>query len=113
MTLNQIVQERVLSQGQHCFFVTDFSGAKIGVLTLQDITRVPQIQWRYTAAQAVMVPLHRLITVEPDMELLAALKKMDDENLSQVSVADQFGLVGMLSRDNVVRYLKLRSHLKM
>lgn len=113
MTLNQIVQERVLSQGQHCFFVTDFSGAKIGVLTLQDITRVPQLQWRYTAAQTVMTPLHRLVTVEPDMELLAALKKMDDENLSEVSVADQYGLVGMLSRDNVVRYLKLRSHLKM
>lgn len=113
MTLNQIVQERVLSQGQHCFFVTDFSGAKIGVLTLQDITRIPQLQWRYTAAQTVMTPLHRLVTVEPDMELLAALKKMDDENLSEVSVADQYGLVGMLSRDNVVRYLKLRSHLKM
>jgi Zn-dependent protease/predicted transcriptional regulator len=112
MTLNQIVQERVLSQGQHCFFVTDFGGVTVGMLTLQDITRIPQLQWRYMAAQEVMTPLHRLVTVNSDMELLAALRKMEEENLSQVSVVDEYGLVGMLSRDNVVRYLKLRTDLK-
>lgn len=110
-TLNQIVQERVLANGQHCFFITDFSGAIIGVLNLQDITRIPQMQWRYLAAQEAMTPLHKLVTVDSEMELLKALRKMEEEDLSQVSVVDEYGLVGMLSRDNVIRFLKLRSDL--
>lgn len=113
MTLNQIVHERVLSRGQHCFFIADFNGANIGALTLQDITRIPQLQWRFTTAQAVMTPLDKLVTVETDMELLAALNKMEEANLAQVSVVDHGGLVGMLTRENIISYLKLRSALKM
>ncbi|MCZ7551102.1 MAG: hypothetical protein B6D39_02895 [Anaerolineae bacterium UTCFX2] len=113
MTLNQIVQERVLSRGQHSFFVTDFSGTNIGALTLQDITQIPQLQWRFTTAQTVMTPLHKLVTVDTDMELLAALQKMEEANLTQVSVVDDDRLVGILSRENIASYLKLRSALKM
>jgi len=111
ITLNQVVQERVLSSGQHCFFVVDSDRNPRGLLTLQEITRIPQLRWRYTTAEDVMTPLHKLISVDPDMELLTALQKMDEQNLPQMPVIDQFGPVGMLSRDNVLRYLKLRTEL--
>jgi len=111
ISLNQLVQERVLSNGQHCFFVVDFNGNPRGLLTLQDITRIPQIRWRFTTAEDVMTPLQKLISVDPEMELLTALRKMDEQNLPQMPVMDQFGLVGMLSRENVFRYLNLRTEL--
>ncbi len=111
ISLHQLIQERVLSNGQHCFFVIDFNGNPRGLLTLQDITRIPKIRWRFTTAEEVMTPLHKLASVEPDTELLAALLKMDEENLPQMPVMDQFGLVGLLSRENILRYLKLRGEL--
>ena len=111
ISLNQLVQERVLSNGQHCFFVVDFNGNPRGLLTLQDITRIPQIRWRFTTAEEVMTPLHKLVSVDPDTELMAAMRKMDEENLPQMPVMDQFGLVGLLSRENILRYLKLRGEL--
>lgn len=109
VTLNQIVQEHVLTKGQHCFFVVDFNSQPVGVLTLQDITRLPQVQWRYIAAREAMTPLQKLSQVDPDTELLLALQKMEAENLAQMTVVDEYGPVGILSRDNVIRFLQLRS----
>jgi Zn-dependent protease len=111
ITLNQIVQERVLGFGQHSFIVTDFNGFKLGLLTLEDITRIPQIKWRFVSAQEIMTPIHKLQYFEPNEDLLIALRKMDEENIPQMPVIDEQHLVGMLYRENILRYLKLRSKL--
>jgi Zn-dependent protease len=112
-TLNQLVQERVLVGGQHCFFVTDYTGEVRGMLTLQDITRVPRASWRYTTAEQVMTPFSRLVQVAPETDLLVALKTMEEQNLLQVTVVEHNRPVGVLSKEIVLRYLRLRMDLGM
>lgn len=44
-------------------------------------------------------------------ELLAALRTMDDANVAQVPVVKGDEIVGMLSREQVLRYIRLRVEL--
>jgi Zn-dependent protease len=114
MTLNQIVQERVLTNGQHNFFVVDYTtGEPCGMLTLQDITAIPQLKWRFTTAQDVMKPMARLAPVAPETELWEAMQKMESDHLLQLPVINRDRLVGLISRDNVLRFLRLRTELGM
>ncbi len=107
-SLNQIVEEKILTSGKRCFFVT-IDGKLQGMLTLRDISKVPQQKWRYTTSEQAMVTLNRLISVEPDTELLTALRRMDSENIAQVPVLVDGELVGVLSREQIVSYLRSRA----
>lgn len=110
LTLRQLVDERVLAGGQRCFFVAS-NGDLEGMITLRDIAAVPQQQWRFTTTEQVMVPYERLVKVHPDMELFKALQAMDDANVAQVPVVEGNAIVGMLSREQIVHYIRIRSEL--
>ena len=107
-----VVDNQVLSGGQSCFFVAD-NGKLQGLLTLRDISQIPQPKWRFTTMGQAMVPAERLVSVTPDTELLKALQTMDDANLAQMPVLEDGILVGVLSRENVLHYLRVRADLKM
>jgi len=111
--INQLVHDRVMPFGQRCFFVTDYSGELRGLLSTEDISRIPQQKWRFITAEQVMIPLKNLEHVDADTELLVALRTMENANLIQLPVIQHNRLVGLLSRDHVLRYLKLRTQLGM
>jgi CBS domain-containing protein len=108
--LSTLVEERVLNGGERCFFVAD-NGKLYGMLTLRDISAIPQARWGFTTTRQAMVPYERLVHVAPRTELIAALKIMDDHNIAQVPVVENDELVGMLSREQVVHYLRSRAEL--
>jgi Zn-dependent protease len=109
-TLNQLVEERVLTGGKRCFFVTE-EGQLQGMLSLRDITEVPKPKWRYTTVQQVMTPTSRLVQVTPETKLLDALSVMADSNVAQVPVIESGNLLGVLSREQIVQYVRLRAKL--
>lgn len=108
--INQIVEERVLTGGQRCFFIAD-NGVLQGMLTLRDIAQIPQQKWRFTTTRQAMVPINRMLSVEPDAELLTAMQTMDSAKVAQVPVLDHGELVGVLTREQVVHYLRTRAEL--
>lgn len=110
LSLNQLVEEKVLTGGQRTFFVSD-NGHPRGMLTLRDVTAVPQQKWRLTTVEQVMVPLKRLTHVQPDQELLAALQLMDNSNVAQVPVIEKDQVVGVLTREQVLHYIRTRAEL--
>jgi Zn-dependent protease len=111
--LNQLVQERVLRQGNACFVVTDYDGQMRGVLTLQDITRIPQMQWRFATAGQAMTPLQGLPRVEANDELLNALQRMDEAESHHATVVQFNRPIGLISREQVLKYLRMRTQLGM
>ena len=109
-SINQLVEERVLTGGQRCFFVAD-NGKLEGMITLRDISQIPQPKWRFTTIRAAMVPVNRMISIDPDTDLLAALQMMDSANISQIPVLADGELVGVLTREQIVHYLRTRAEL--
>jgi Zn-dependent protease len=108
--LSRVVEEQVLGSGQSCIFVTE-DGVPRGMLTLSDITGIPQHSWRFVTAGRAMVPLERLIGIDSDVELLEALRMMDAANVTNARVVEDDQTVGTLSREQMWSYLRLRSEL--
>lgn len=110
ISINQLVEDKVLTRGQRCFFVTQ-DEALMGILTLRDIANIPQSKWRFVTTAQAMVPLRRLVSVSPHTELLTALRTMDSADVAQIPVIDGDELVGVLSREHVVHYLRTKAEL--
>ena len=78
-----------------------------GVVTLTDIERVPY-QDRY-AARVSDIMTKNIISVPSTARASDALKLISSKNIGRVMVVDNGSLVGILSRTDLVRILRLRS----
>jgi Zn-dependent protease len=108
LTMQQLVERHILGQGQASFIVTT-GGNPVGVLSLRDVSNVPRADWDQTTTGDVMTPLTALPRVSPNDELLTAIEVMDANQLLQVPVFEGSQLAGLLTRDEVIRHLRLRS----
>lgn len=104
MALQELVDKHVLMGGHRCFVVSR-DGAPAGLVTLSDIRKVPRSAWAATKANQVMIPPEKLASIPPDAELWTALEKIGRDGVSQLPVVEDGAVVGILSRDDVVRYL--------
>lgn len=109
-TLGRLVHEEVLGRGRRCFFVTD-DGQLRGLLTLHEVKAVAPERWEDVTAAEIMTPADRLVTVSPEEDLVEALQKMDDARVSQLPVVAGETLVGTVSREQVLHYVRVRAEL--
>ncbi len=108
LTLQDFVDGYVLPYDQRAFPVVD-GNLLAGIITLTDLKNAPRDQWNTLLVQDKMTPANRLVVVGPDEQVAVALADMED--LNQLPVVEQGRLVGMLSRSNVIRFLRLREEL--
>ena len=67
---------------------------------------MPRGEWRTTSAAQAMLPLDKLMRISPDKELWAALQQMDRGGVNQLPVMTNNQVVGMLSREDVITFLR-------
>ena len=108
ITLQQLVEQHILGQGQGSFIVTAAANP-VGVLNLRDVSQVSREDWARTTAGDVMTPLSDLPRVGVNDELLTAVQLMDANQLLQLPVFDGSRLAGLLTRDEVIHHLRLRA----
>jgi predicted transcriptional regulator len=112
MSLRTLVEEHMLRGGRRCFMVSENHRLR-GMLTLYDVARVPRTQWGHITTEHVMAPWERMLRVSPTTALLEALRIMDNANVNQVPVVEGNDIVGMLSREHLLHYLRTRAELGM
>ena len=106
VTLQDLVDEHILGSGQHCFLVKR-GDDEVGLMTMQRLKEVPRSQWSTTRAGQVMLPLDKLESIDPNAGLWTALEKLDRDGVNQLPVVDGSGIVGILSREDVLHYLSV------
>ena len=106
VTLQDLVDRHVLPSGAR-YFVVDGENGTVGLITLEAIQHVPRSEWPVTKAAQVMKPLQRLASTRPDAELWSALEKMGRDGIKHLPVVEDQGIVGMLSREDIVHYLQV------
>jgi Zn-dependent protease/predicted transcriptional regulator len=111
ISIEIIVNDYILGQGKRCLLVSEDEKV-IGLLTLQDIKRVPRDRWALTTSREVMVPLTQVKTVSPDSELSTVLKMIITENVNQIPVMENGVVTGMVTRDNILSFINISSQLK-
>ena len=102
--LQDVVDRGILPSGARYAMVTS-AGQPVGLVTLGGIRNVPHQAWPTTMASQAMVPFQRLATTQPDAVLWTALEKMGRDGVNQLPVLDGSGVVGILSRDDILHYL--------
>lgn len=103
--------ERILSGGDRTFVVTDH-GVPLGVVGVAEVAALPEAEWARTPAEAVMVPWERMSWVSPDEVAMEALVALEEAGGTQAPVMEDGRVLGILSRDAIVTYLRLRGDLE-
>lgn len=110
LTLERLVHDEVLGAGRRCFVVAE-DGHLRGLLTLHEVKGVPREQWSRAKVEEVMQPAQALSVVGPDEALLGALQKMDDAKVAQLPVVADGHWLGMLDREHILHYMRVRAEL--
>jgi predicted transcriptional regulator len=104
-SLQRLVDEHILSMGRRCFLVSRGADT-VGLMTLHRIKDVPKSEWATTTAAEVMLPMREVKHIGPTADLWAALQLMDRDGVNQLPVMTGSEVVGMLSREDIVTYLR-------
>ena len=111
-TIRELVNETLLTTSSQCFLVTD-GDRGVGSLTMQQVKKVPREYWDLTTTGQAMTPVESLKMVQPSDEALSILERMDEENLELVAVVREGTLIGMILRDDLIRFSQRLRELKM
>lgn len=105
ISLQHLVDDHILGSGRRSFVVKR-SDRVVGLLTLHHVRDIPRSEWASTTMAQAMIPIEQTKRVQPDAELWAALEEMDRDGVNQLPVMVDGQLQGMLSREDVISYLR-------
>lgn len=108
--LQTLADEYVLRHNARGMPVID-DGRMIGIVTVTNIREIPRERWRETRVRDVMTPAGELRVIAPTGDVTAALQLMAEHDFHQLPVVDNGRLIGLLTRNELVRYLQTRQEL--
>ncbi|MGD2141060.1 MAG: site-2 protease family protein [Burkholderiales bacterium] len=107
-SVHDLIEQQLMPSGQRAFPVTE-NTRLVGLVSLQDLNRVPRDHWSQTAIKTIMTPRSRLTTVAPHDSAGNALSLLARQNLNQLPVVDGEHVVGMLRREDIIKWLSLQA----
>lgn len=110
LSLRLLIDQHVLTTGQRVFIVADDELPR-GLISLRDVITVPEDRRDWVTVSEVMTPWSRVTAFSPDTPLLTALQRLEEANASQAPVVAEDRVVGMLGREQIIRYLGMRREL--
>lgn len=106
LSLQQLVDDYLLTGGPlRCYLVLE-QGRPVGLVTPPQLHAVPHSEWGQRTAGQAMLPLAQVISIAPNATLWHALQRMDRKGVNQLPVLHGGQVVGMLSREDVISYLR-------
>jgi Zn-dependent protease len=110
LRLDRLVDDHILNTGCRYFFVTQNGGLQ-GLITLHNVKKTPRDRWKEIAVRQVMTPVDALFWAGPDEDMWVLLHRMDKADVNQVPVMADGHLVGMITRERLLRHIRIRSEL--
>jgi Zn-dependent protease/CBS domain-containing protein len=108
--VGQLIRDLVLPMNLRAIPVV--SGDRfLGLVTIGDLRKVDQERWAATPVEAVMTPASELPTISPDDPLATALERFAATEMPLLPVMKGGRLVGLLYRESVVGYVRMREML--
>jgi Zn-dependent protease/CBS domain-containing protein len=104
VSLQDLIDRGLAPNGARFAIVTS-EGSAVGLVTLAAIRDVPRNEWPATTAAHAMIPFKKLATTQPNAVLWSALERMGRDGVNQMPVLEGNGVVGVLSREDILHYL--------
>jgi Zn-dependent protease/CBS domain-containing protein len=106
--LMELVQQYILPTGRSCFLIS--WGAELeGMVTLQQIKKVPRSRWPTTTVQDIMTPASKLKGAYADQDILSVLQEMNGESANHIPVMEAGKVIGVINREDIARFLRTRA----
>ena len=107
-SVSALVHDHIMQTDDHAFPVIQYERL-VGLVTLEDVRKVPRDQWEQVPVQRIMTSADQLETVNPDDDAEEALKKLRNKDVRQLPVLRGDSLVGVLRRRDIIKWLRLQS----
>ncbi len=108
ITLREFVDQRTLTQSNwQKFLVTNEGGQLVGELTLEALKTIQSDRWSSTLVSELMQSIEPKTIITADKSLLQAIKQLETEKVTTLSVTNADGLlVGLLEKTAVIDILR-------
>lgn len=83
----------------------------LGLITLQDISKIPKGKWKETKVSDAMTPCEKLKCASPDETAVDALMKMSKYNVGRLPVQEDGKLIGIITRSDIIHAIQLKTEL--
>ncbi len=97
----------VLRTGRRCHLVLG-NNELVGMITLHNVRHIPREDWANTSIQAAMLPKSRIEWVGADEPAAGILTRMQETDVNQMPVLRDGQVVGMVSREAMLRVIQTR-----
>jgi Zn-dependent protease len=87
--------------------VTDWQGRGVGIVTMDDVRRIPAERWASTTVGEIIGDGAALVTAEPGERLTSVIERMGPGSAGHVVVLDRGSLVGILGPEDLRRSIEL------
>jgi CBS domain-containing protein len=87
------------------------NGKMLGLVTMQSVRSVPKELRSVRIVEEIMVPIERVVTVNPTLSALDAMQKMGRARIGRLLVVDGTQLLGIVTSGDIMRTVHLRQEL--
>jgi len=111
LTLDTFVDQHLLGSSGTSLYPVMVDGALVGTIELRQIRRIPRAKWLTTRVSDVMSRWEALWTLtepQPAMDAVGHFQESDAQGIAVVDSQDGQRLAGVVTRDGLVRALRLR-----
>ena len=110
LTVEQLVNDHILTSGRRCFPVVDY-GRALGLVTVHSVRVVERKLWPKRTVREIMTPIDRMKQVRPDDDLSSVMHLLTEEDVNQVPVVENNNIVGMVARDSLLTFIHIHGEL--
>jgi Zn-dependent protease len=107
LAVSHLLSDYFLRYGYHGFPVRQ-NGHIAGLISLEEVRKVPETARATTTVAQVMRPLSQSTTISPQASLTEALIKMSREGIGRLLVVQDATVRGMITKTGLLRFLELR-----
>jgi len=111
ITIDRAIHEYFLKYGYGGFPVVD-KGDFLGILTLKEITDVPEEKRNDITVSKVFIPHDKKWEISKKEEAIRALERIINEDKGRLAVLENGKLIGLITRTGIARYMQLRGEMK-
>ena len=107
-TAEALVNEYIVWSDNRDFIVSE-DGQAVGLITIDDIRKLPPETRRTTLLREIMTPSKKPEVVAPEENVSAVFDRLQNQEIPELLVMNENNIVGLLRRKDVVRWLELQS----
>lgn len=106
--IDSLIENQIMQSDNRAFLVYD-QGRMVGLVSIDDVRKLPAEARSTTEARDIMTPSRKLVVVAPEENASEALERLQDQEIRQLPVVQGNRIVGLVRRRDILRWLDFQS----